>query len=1242
MFSRKQLSFGILAAFILSGFFVPNTQAVDPVVFISNLQPDFAAVGGGGVFSAYIGPPAYGFVSPGTTAIFDSREAGIIKAGFNTAPANDEGLFAFKPTVTIDVFATGALTYDVQNQFGVNPVWMTIEVDTGDVDVAGVRIGNTAYQFVPTSNPAGWNTFNAGAGLWLQWTTTTSGITVGEPMTLSAIASVNTGRNVVRTYLRLGMGESYYNGGTGTTAWVDKATIGGVKYDFVTPVCDLANSFDSFTLGSVNGQGGWSEVNSTYDQAVVANTYGYSTFGCKSLRVSDGVTSGAFDWIFSPSVTNEAGESAAVSGGFSSGTRQNHFEAQFDVASVLANVQPGLHVSVSPDRGDGSRMSYLRFEDQEDGIHVFFVDVTDVGPLGMVATFNETAIATISRAPHTAKFVVDLVDGPGNDIVKIYIDGTLEITGTSWEDYYRFDPEQTPAGNQVPTIDSLIVQARGSAAPANTGNGFLFDNFSFLSGPTPPGPVFNDQNENHILDVGEVTYPTIQTAVDAALSGATIQVTAGTYPEHVTVNKSLTLNGANRGVAGNGVRGPESIVDGTDAGTPFAITANDVTINGFTIENGSNGGLFSGIWSQTGTLNSSILNNIITQNGFGVWAQCGGNCLIQANLFDSNNKPNSPGSGDISADSTSGLTIDNNEFKNDTAGNPILLQAVGAGAHTGVAVSNNNFHNNAFSNIYALGVTGGTFTGNTITPASDATGISFSGLDTNITVTNNVITGGARGVRVEDAGYYGEGLGGNSNITVNGNSVASDSTYGLGNISGYTGNVDATCNWWGAANGPGSVGPGSGSLVTTGVTFTPWLTSTNLNGVCNGSTFTLTYSAGANGTLTGDTPQTVSFGDNGTAVTAVPDTGYHFVNWSDLSTTNPRTDTNVTANLSVTANFAINTYTLTYAAGANGTLTGSTSQTVDHGANGTAVTAVPDTGYHFVNWSDLSTTNPRTDTNVTANLSVTANFAINQYTITFDSAGGSAVAAITQDYGSAVTAPSAPTKSGYTFAGWLPAVPATMPLNGASLTAQWTSNSQGGSRRATPAVPANVTTPDGCLPGAKFSITTNRNCNAATPAVPAGQVLGASTVLGDPANLAKYGLKEGDLIGAVDFGDSDVYIVNAQGYKRLFLNPVIFSFYGHLGGFSKVKHVSIAARDAFPTSGLFQNCEGSDLKVYGVEVTGEDIGIFHWMNMSGAQAASQDSEFFKKVFCINTQESNWYAKSSTDFTAVANLPAYKR
>ncbi|MBN1993012.1 MAG: InlB B-repeat-containing protein, partial [Anaerolineae bacterium] len=75
-----------------------------------------------------------------------------------------------------------------------------------------------------------------------------------------------------------------------------------------------------------------------------------------------------------------------------------------------------------------------------------------------------------------------------------------------------------------------------------------------------------------------------------------------------------------------------------------------------------------------------------------------------------------------------------------------------------------------------------------------------------------------------------------------------------------------------------------------------------------------------------------------------------------------------------------------------------------------------------------------------ANHTLYAQWTINQYTLTFDSAGGSPVDSITQDFGSAITAPDDPTREGYTFAGWNPAVPATMPAQNLTLTAQWTAD----------------------------------------------------------------------------------------------------------------------------------------------------------------------------------------------------------
>ena len=80
---------------------------------------------------------------------------------------------------------------------------------------------------------------------------------------------------------------------------------------------------------------------------------------------------------------------------------------------------------------------------------------------------------------------------------------------------------------------------------------------------------------------------------------------------------------------------------------------------------------------------------------------------------------------------------------------------------------------------------------------------------------------------------------------------------------------------------------------------------------CAPAAFSLNYTVDANGSIVGTTPQFVAPGGSGTAVTAVPNAGYHFAGWSDASTANPRTDTNVTANISATAQFAVNVLVFT-------------------------------------------------------------------------------------------------------------------------------------------------------------------------------------------------------------------------------------------------------------------------------------------------------------------------------------------
>jgi ribosomal protein L21E len=129
---------------------------------------------------------------------------------------------------------------------------------------------------------------------------------------------------------------------------------------------------------------------------------------------------------------------------------------------------------------------------------------------------------------------------------------------------------------------------------------------------------------------------------------------------------------------------------------------------------------------------------------------------------------------------------------------------------------------------------------------------------------------------------------------------------------------------------------------------------------------------------------------------ATPDSCYHFVNWTgntiNIADVNASSTTIVmNRSYSITANFAINTYTLTYNAGTGGSINGTTPQTVNCGANGSAVTAVPADCYHFVNWSDGILTAFRTDTDVTASTTVTANFAINTYTLNTSATNGNVI-----------------------------------------------------------------------------------------------------------------------------------------------------------------------------------------------------------------------------------------------------------
>ena len=167
--------------------------------------------------------------------------------------------------------------------------------------------------------------------------------------------------------------------------------------------------------------------------------------------------------------------------------------------------------------------------------------------------------------------------------------------------------------------------------------------------------------------------------------------------------------------------------------------------------------------------------------------------------------------------------------------------------------------------------------------------------------------------------------------------------------------------------------------------------------------------------------------DYGTEIT-VPDNptrkGYTFKGWDkEIPEAMPA------ENITVKAQWKINQYTITFDTNGGSEIAPITQ---DYGTEITAPDNPTRKGYTFKGWDkEIPETMPA------ENITVKAQWEINQYTITFDTNGGSEIAPITQDYGTEITAPDNPTRKGYTFKGWDKEIPETMPAENITITARW-------------------------------------------------------------------------------------------------------------------------------------------------------------------------------------------------------------
>ncbi|MGE4285433.1 MAG: GLUG motif-containing protein, partial [Phycisphaerae bacterium] len=215
--------------------------------------------------------------------------------------------------------------------------------------------------------------------------------------------------------------------------------------------------------------------------------------------------------------------------------------------------------------------------------------------------------------------------------------------------------------------------------------------------------------------------------------------------------------------------------------------------------------------------------------------------------------------------------------------------------------------------------------------------------------------------------------------------------------------------------------PGESAVAPTvvanpGFIFTGWdksfdniTSSTTVNAVYSTITFTVTFLNGEFGAITaGDATQTVEYGADAASPAVTADPGYAFVGWD-------KSLDNITADTTITAQY-LPAYSVTFLPGAHGEITaGSTEQLIVIGNDAIAPTVTPEVAYNFTGW-DVDFTD------VTQNLTVTAQYTIKTFTVTFNLAGhgevsyGSAVQTV--EYGADAVAPIVSDDPGYTFLGW--------------------------------------------------------------------------------------------------------------------------------------------------------------------------------------------------------------------------------
>ena len=288
----------------------------------------------------------------------------------------------------------------------------------------------------------------------------------------------------------------------------------------------------------------------------------------------------------------------------------------------------------------------------------------------------------------------------------------------------------------------------------------------------------------------------------------------------------------------------------------------------------------------------------------------------------------------------------------------------------------------------------------------------------------NADTLGSDGLKAVTLDLNGGKLGGSSDaiqiIVKNGSAFTAPASNGLTRPDGNTDSYFMWLDGNGNSYEPGASVPADVTELTVQWTAPTYAVTLNTNG----------------GTINSGNVTEYTYGVGATLPTDVTRTGYTFKGWYDNEglTGSPVTAIGgaETGNKEYWAKWEINQYTITFDTNGGSEIAPITQ---DYGTKITAPNNPTRKGYTFKGWDkEIPETMPAD------NITVKAQWGINQYTITFDTNGGSEIAPITQDYGTEITAPDNPTRKGYTFKGWDKEIPETMPAENITVKAQWEIN----------------------------------------------------------------------------------------------------------------------------------------------------------------------------------------------------------